>query len=81
MGTLHDLDADLRAVGYMDGMEAYRLRPAGDGGYVGAALVLTSSRSVTWKEELRVTVSGDVASFEERWDMGRVNPYQARREP
>lgn len=81
VGTLHDLDADLRAVGYTEGMEAYRLRAAGDGVYVGAAMVLVSYQSFAWREELRVSVAGDVAGFEERWDLGRVNPYQARREP
>jgi hypothetical protein len=81
VGTLHDLAADLRAVGYTEGMEAYRLRAAGDGGYVGAALVILSYQTFAWREELHVTVAGDVARFEERWDMGRANPFEARREP
>lgn len=81
VGTLHDLDADLRAVGHSEGMEAYRLRAEGGGVYVGAALVLVSYQSFAWREELRVTVAGDVARFEERWDLGRVHPYEARREP
>lgn len=81
VGTLHDLDADLRAVGYTEGMEAYRLRAAADGAYVGSALVILAYQSFAWKEELRVTVTGDVARFEEGWDMGRANPYEARREP
>lgn len=80
VGTLHDLSADLRAVGHTEGMEAYRLRPTGDGAYAGSALVLVSYGQFAWKQELRVTVTGDVARFQELWDMGLVNPYEARKE-
>lgn len=80
IGTLHDLSADLRAVGHTEGMEAYRLRPNGEGSYSGAALVLVSYGSFTWKEELCVTVEGDVALFQELWEMGQANPIEARRE-
>lgn len=80
IGTLHDLSADLRAVGHTEGMEAYRLRPTGNGTYSGSALVLVSYGSFVWKQELRVSVEGDVARFQELWDMGQVNPIEARRE-
>lgn len=76
VGTLHELSADLRAVGYTEGMEAYRLRPTGDGNYAGAALVLVSYGQFDWMQELRVSVAGDVARFQELWDMGAGGPVR-----
>ena len=78
VGTIHDLEPVLLSLGYVEGMESYRLQHTGGGTYLGQTAVRASDGSFSWRD-VRVSVAGDSAVFSDLFDGGRVR-YEARRE-